>query len=435
MVYLTLQRVHHLHEHVLISLTGSFGTSPQVVRDKQKEYSNLCESSPDLYIRYTYPKLLDKSRAAIAKVLNAPTDTVVFVPNATTGVNTVISNIVWNADGNDEMLYFSTIYGACGNIIEYVAEVHDYKVNPREVHLQYPLSDAALLQLFKDAITASRIAGRRPRLAVYDTISSVPGLRMPFEALTKICKEEGIISVIDGAHGVGHIPLDLTALDPDYFVSNAHKWLHVPRGCAVFYVPVRNQQYIRSTLPTSHGFEVKRPGAKKLNPFPKTGKNAFAATFQFTGTIDNTNYVVVSDAIAWREEVCGGEAAIINQNISLAKSGSLNIARILGTEILDNEEGTLSNCAMVNVRLPIPLGDGEGEVKLKYANKVRDWMGEVLTKEFKTFIHLWEFQGSMWVRMSGQVYLDEEDFEWAGNVLKALCARVLEKSDEFWEGY
>ena len=70
----------------------------------QREYQDLCESTPDPFIRYTYPKLLDESRAAVAKVINAPVDGVVFVPNATTGVNTVLRNIVWNE--GDEILYF-----------------------------------------------------------------------------------------------------------------------------------------------------------------------------------------------------------------------------------------------------------------------------------------------------------------------------------------
>jgi len=85
---------------------GSFGTAPREIRQKQRTYQDLSESTPDPFIRYTYPKLLDESRAAIAKFLNVPTDTIVFVPNATTGVNTVLRNIAWNEDGKDEILYF-----------------------------------------------------------------------------------------------------------------------------------------------------------------------------------------------------------------------------------------------------------------------------------------------------------------------------------------
>jgi hercynylcysteine S-oxide lyase len=88
-------------------LLGSFGSFPRVVREKQQQYQRACELRPDPFIRYEHPKLLDESRAALAKVLNAPLSTMVYVPNATTGVNTVIRNIVWNADRKDEVLYFS----------------------------------------------------------------------------------------------------------------------------------------------------------------------------------------------------------------------------------------------------------------------------------------------------------------------------------------
>lgn len=90
----------------LNNIPGSFGTSPRVIREKQREYQDQSEANPDPFIRYTYPKLSDQSREAISKVLNCPASTVVFVPNATTGVNTVLRNVVWNQDGKDEILYF-----------------------------------------------------------------------------------------------------------------------------------------------------------------------------------------------------------------------------------------------------------------------------------------------------------------------------------------
>ncbi|CAL3962896.1 unnamed protein product [Diplocarpon coronariae] len=128
------------------------------------------------------PALFEKS---------AKTSTVVFVPNATTGVNTVLRNIAWNLDSKDEIVYFETIYGACLKTIDYICEANHNAVKPRAVTKIYPIEDPNLLSLFRDAIKASRAEGNQPRLAIFDTVSSFSGVRMPFEALTAICKEEG----------------------------------------------------------------------------------------------------------------------------------------------------------------------------------------------------------------------------------------------------
>lgn len=361
--------------------------------------------------------------------------TVVYIPNATNGVNTVLRNIVWDRDGKDEILYFNTIYGACGKTIEYICEANHDIVRAREVHIRYPMEDADLLAVFKGAIKASRSEGKTPRVAIFDTVSSLPGVRMPFESLTAICKEEGVLSLIDGAHGIGHISLDLSALDPDFFVSNCHKWLFVPRGVAVFYVPERNQHLIRSTLPTSHGF-VPRAGAAvgAANPLPVGDNSAYVQNFEFVGTIDNSNYLVISDAIKWREKVCGGEKAIREYNTKLAQEGGKAIARILGTEVMDNSTKTLTNCCLVNIRLPLTASPikipGVNTIDPVHGMTATQWMQRRLVEEYKTFIAIYFFQNQWWTRLSGQVYLDISDFEWAGQKLKEICERAGKESFE-----
>ena len=370
------------------------------------------------------------SRAAVAKVLNAPVSTVVYVPNATTGVNTVLRNLVWSADGNDEILYFNTIYGACGKTVEYVCELNHDIVQGRAMHLKYPMEDADLLALFRDTIKTSRAEGKIPRVAIFDTVSSLPGLRVPFENLTAICKEEGVLSLIDGAHGIGHVHLDFSTLDPDFFVSNCHKWLFVPRGAAVFYVPQRNQHLIRSALPTSHGF-VPRGGRPMNFPNPlvtDSDKSAFVKDFEFVGTIDTTNYLVLPEALKWREEVCGGEKAIIEYNTKLAKQGGQLVAKILGTEVMDNSTNTLTDCCLVNVRLPLMAGaekvPGVSTVDPLHGIAALQWMERKLSDDYKTFIAIAFFQDQWWARLSAQIYLDLSDFEWAGQKLKEISERA-----------
>jgi len=75
------------------------------------------------------------------------------------------------------------------------------------------------LSLVEDALNNNTIT-----FAVFDHIASTPAITMPVKQLVKMTRQRGILTLIDGAHAVGQVPLDLTGLDPDFYVSNTHKW-------------------------------------------------------------------------------------------------------------------------------------------------------------------------------------------------------------------
>jgi selenocysteine lyase/cysteine desulfurase len=172
-------------------------------------------------MRYTYPILLDASRSAIAALLNAPDSECVFVPNATTGVNTVLRNLVY-APG-DVIIYFATIYSACEKSVQYVVETT--AVESHRIAFQHPVSDSWLIETLCSTIQGIRQKGKNPCLAIFDTVVSMPGVRMPFEKLAGVCKDQGVLSLVDGAHGAGMLgsELDLGKLGADFFVTNCHK--------------------------------------------------------------------------------------------------------------------------------------------------------------------------------------------------------------------
>ncbi|RKU39912.1 hypothetical protein DL546_001764 [Coniochaeta pulveracea] len=397
---------------------GSFGTIPRFIQSRLRDYQDQSEAQPDPFIRYTYPQLLDESREAVASLLRVPVDTCVFVGNATVGVNTVLKALEWNEDGKDVILYFSTIYGACGKTVDFVVESTRGLVGSREVGIEYPIEDEEIVRRFREAVGECERAGKRARVAVFDVVTSMPGVRFPFEEMVK---------------GIGMVDLNLAELDPDFFVSNCHKWLHCPRGCAVFYVPVRNQKLVRTTLATSHGYVSKI--SKRPVPLPPSKKGRFVNEFEFVGTIDSSPYLCVTDAIQWRKETFGGEANIIDYQRKLAREGGKRVAEMLGTVVLENKKGTLTDCAMVNVALPLVIEGGVGgsvdereDIKIPRAKalQVTNWLLATMMKDYKTFMALFVHQDRWWVRLSAQVYLESEDFEWAGETLKELCEKAAQ---------
>ncbi|KAL2008627.1 hypothetical protein VTN00DRAFT_6821 [Thermoascus crustaceus] len=415
---------------------GSFGTYPAPVRDALRKFQDANEARPDAFFRWELPKGLDVSRAAVAKLLHVPTEECVFVKNATTGVNTVLRNLLFKE--GDVIVYFATVYGAIEKTIVSLSEMTP--VRGLKVEYRYPISDDELVRRFEETVTKAKADGLNVRVAVFDTVVSNPGIRFPFEELVRVCKEQGVLSLIDGAHGIGQIPLDLGKLQPDFFTSNCHKWLFTPRGCAVLYVPLRNQHLIRTTLPTSWGFipDPNSPATQpSVLPSGRNPKSAFELLFQFVATGDDTPYLCVPAALEFRQTVCGGEDRIYEYMENLAREAGDVVSLALGTEVLQEpglKPGEVSRqrqCAMATVRLPLAVSDHDSTTRTAYpvlkttdALAAIDWMQAVMANKYKTLAPIFLHGGWLWVRLSAQIYLEKSDFEWLGGVLKVLCEKV-----------
>lgn len=198
---------------------GSFGTYPRYVQKRFHECQALSEARPDSYVRYDAPRMLDESRAAMASFLGVPMDEVVFVQNASTGTNVVLRSLGFKA--GDVVLHLSTLYGSLEKTVEYLREITE--VENVNVEVKYPISDDDLVGRFQAAIVKVKNEGRRVKVAVFDTITSMPGVRVPWERLVVVCRAYDVLSMVDAAHGIGQIKVDLKKVQPDFFVSNLHK--------------------------------------------------------------------------------------------------------------------------------------------------------------------------------------------------------------------
>lgn len=404
---------------ILFSLTtGSFGTYPKEVRQVFRYYQERSEARPDAFVRYEYrAHLLRESRDAIAEYLNVPAECCVYVPNASTGFDTILHNL--NYKPGDVIIGFPWIYESCANTVQYITETTSAEF--KQINVPHPATDEWICDAFEQTVKELLALGKNPKVAVFDTVTSLPALRMPFERLTELCRSYGILSLIDGAHGVGMIPLQLQQLDADFFVSNCHKWFYTPRACAVMYIPPRNQHLLRVTFPTGPGFV----------PFPSEEHdrtripNNFVTNFSSLGTRDETPYLCVRAAMEWRaklvwKEKRGEEAAMAYMHY-LADQGGLIVAAILGTEVLQLRKAS----PMTNVRLPLSM-EGLAWRKASDPSEIFSWIMKEMMLRFDTAINITWYCGAFWARLSAQVYLTLEDFEALGTHLKTICEEALQ---------
>ena len=148
-----------------------------------------------------------------------------LVTNATTATNTVLRGLQWE-DG-DVIVYFEACYGAVEKTARYVVEREKGRVEAVRVEVEWPVGEKEVLGRFEEVVKGVNEKGmgkKRVRVALFDTVCSMPGIRMPWEALVDKCRDLGVLSCVDGAHGVGQIELGLGRVRPDFFTSNLHKY-------------------------------------------------------------------------------------------------------------------------------------------------------------------------------------------------------------------
>ena len=369
----------------------------------------------------------------LAKHLRVPVSTLVLIPNATTGFDTIIRNLAPSFTAGDTIVDFALSYETFASTIEYLCETTPLERSRVEYTL--PVSDEWICRAFEKRVREIREEGKRVRAAVFETVSSLPGTRMPYARLVEICRREGVLSIVDGAHGVGMLEeLDVEKLDADFFVSNCHKWLSVPRPCAVLVVPERNQKVLRVSLPT--GVESVREaeaevgrgeeGKEVVKEEDGGEKSRFVKTFAYTGTLDDNPYLCLEAALEWRKKVTWGsktgDEAIKGYISDLSKKGGKRVAEIMRSEVLENEEGTLGNSGFANVRLPLTLEDVSTEIENeKQCKEIAAEIMRCMIQKHGIALFVYFYAGNWWTRLSAQVFLTLDDFERAGRTLKKVC--------------
>ncbi len=205
---------------------GSFGACPREVFATYQQWQLELERQPVLFLGRRIENLLREAMNPLAQYVNAAVEDMAFVPNATAGVNLIARSL--NLTLGDEILTTEHEYGACSYAWEEVCK-NTGSVYKQQKH-SLPLSTP---ETFIDELW--RGVTSRTRVIYLSHISSPTALVFPVEQVVQRARVEGIITVIDGAHTPAHIPLDLTALDADFYTGNCHKWMCAPKGSAFLY--------------------------------------------------------------------------------------------------------------------------------------------------------------------------------------------------------
>ena len=331
------------------------------------------------------PPEAPRQRAAAGRVaafLGVRADDLVFVDNASSGVNAVLRAI--ELEPGDEILLTDHAYGGVARAAAFIARQRGATV--RTAQLPFPPRDP------DDYVRAvAGAVGPRTRLAVLDHVSSETALVMPLKAMAAACRAAGVPVLVDGAHAPGPVDLDIAGLEVDWYAANLHKWCFAPRSCGILWAAPGRQA-------------VLHPGVISWG----ITEDDWLQEFEWTGTRDPSPWLAAPAGLDFMHDVLG-VAAMRAWNHDLAWRSALRLGERWGLPWTTPE-------AMVGCMVTVPLPARLGPASFDNAQRLRDALLFGRRIEAPVIAR----GGALWARLSMQVYNDDEDVERFAEAVESL---------------
>lgn len=384
---LTLKEKFLLDPDIVFLNHGSFGATPKPVMEAYQNWQSRLERQPVLFLGRELDGLLLESRIVLGEYLHADANDLVYIPNATHGVN-IIAHPLQLKPGN-EILTTDHEYGACDYTWEFISS----KTGAKYIRQPIPLpvhSDEEIVGQFWSGVTP------RTKVIYLSHITSPTALRLPVERICQRAKDAGLVTVIDAAHSPGQIPVDLQALGADIVFGNCHKWMLNAKGSAFLYVK-RELQHLIDPLIVSWGY----------NPTSETTTGSrFIDILQWTGTKDPSAALTVPAAIQFMQDNNWNE--VQNECHHLLRQGIEQICELTKLPPLYPLDSDFYGQMGI---APLPLSN-------------LTVLKTLLYDKFKIEVPLIQWQDKQFVRISVQGYNTQQDIDALIIALKALLPQA-----------
>ena len=354
---------------------GTFGACPAPVFETYQRWQRELEEQPVEFLGRRIDALLRAAREPLARYLDAQPEDLVFVPNATHGVNIVARSLALGP--GDEVVVNDLEYGAVERTWRYICGQRGATYRSAPVTLPVT-SHQALADEIWSAVTS------RTRVLVISHITSATALILPVAEICQRARAAGILTLVDGAHAPGQIPLALDDLGADFYAGNCHKWLCAPKGAGFLYAR-KERQPLLGPLVVSWGYEHRWPSG-----------SPFQDLFSWIGTDDPSAYLSVPAAIAFQQE--HDWPTVRTRAHELLRATRSRVAALTGLPALapDSRDWWVQMCA-----LPIALP--AGQTAEAFQARLRD--------DFQIEVPITEAGDWHCVRVSIQAYNSPADVE------------------------
>lgn len=360
---------------------GSFGACPIPILENYQYWQKELEREPVQFILKKVPIYLQTAKEAVAQFVGCDADDFFFTANPTIAINTIMRSM--DLQPGDEILTTNHEYGAMDRTWNFYCEKSGASYIRQNISLPIQSKERVLEEFWKGYTPKTKIV-------FLNQISSATALIFPVKEIIQKAKSLGLITIIDGAHVPGHIDLDLTDLDPDFYTGTLHKWMLAPKGCSFLYVKRERQNEI-DPLIVGWGYQSENPS-----------NSLFLDYHQHQGTRDISAFLTAPAAIQflndhnWKEKSANAKQLILDNY--------QRFCTLLGTQPICpiSSEFLGQMCS-----IPINTSNSVG-------------LKEMLYSEYKIEIPIMKIDHGTFIRISLNAYNNSNDLDTLFDALSSI---------------
>jgi isopenicillin-N epimerase len=367
--------------------TGSYGIVARSVFARVTELRRQLQMNPVDFLWRRGGDLLWNARCKLAAFIQAEPKQVIFTDNVTTAMNLVAASLRLPAPG--DILMSDHEYGAVRFAWERAAQFQGLSLKYTTLPI-LPSSPDEVIAAFAKAMTNAT------RVLFLSHVLYTTGMVLPLRAICAEARRRGILTVVDAAHALGMVPINVQELGCDFYGANLHKWLLAPVGAGFLSVRPGLEDRLLP-LTASWGWHVDRDKAFERDDF---GGTPWLRSFEFAGSRDITPWLVVPDAIAFQEQI--GLDAIRSRQRELSECARAKLTSRAGLELATPAHPELRGAIAA---FCLTRGDPHAVRK-------------VLWERHQIEINMIEHAAGPWLRVSTHFYNTEAEIELLASSMK-----------------
>jgi isopenicillin-N epimerase len=262
-------------DRTLINLNnGNSCPSPRVVHEALKRYLDAANQAP-VYYRGLQEQNKETARRRLAAEFGCSPEELAITRNSSEALQIAQNGL--DLKPGDEVLTTEQDYGRM--LTTWDQRQRREKIKVTKINFPVPTTADDLYQRFEKAITP------QTKVLHFCHVTNLTSQLFPVQRLSRMARQRGILTIVDGAHAFAHFPFKVSDLECDYYGTSLHKWLLAPHSTGFLYV---RRERIEPTWPLTAAPARRSTDIRK---------------FEEVGTIAAAPFAAINEALAFHQAI------------------------------------------------------------------------------------------------------------------------------------